>query len=87
MTVAAEPLFPVAFSALPVRSTHYVSTPTSTTHRAAVEKILDYYSLVQYIFIPPEQFHIVVQYDHPRSKGPMLSWKGVNDVRARSDCA
>jgi hypothetical protein len=39
MTVAEEPLFPGAFSALPVRSTHDAPTPTSTPHRTAVEGI------------------------------------------------
>src|SRR5262249_55857167 len=36
LTVAEEPLFPVAFSALPVRSTHYAPIPTSTTHRTSL---------------------------------------------------
>jgi hypothetical protein len=39
-----------------------------------MENFLTYCSLVQYIFISPEQFHRVVQYAHSRSSNPC--WLG-----------
>jgi hypothetical protein len=54
--------------------------------RHPCRKLLDYCSLVQYIFIPPEQFHTVVQYDTPDQGTPAVL-EGSTHVRARRGCA